>query len=351
MLLSPRLTLRWLELVGGVTQLAVGGAPFVVVRSCRMFLADVERSVARFHRIAWVVLAYTVFVILFGAWVRITGSGAGCGQHWPTCQGEVVHLPQSIETVIELTHRLTSGLDLIAVLVLLGLAIRRFPRGSLVRWGAWLSLVFIITEALLGARLVLLGLVGLNDSTPRAVMMALHLTNTSLLTGAMAVAVWASGEGKDRRLRWPGTAGWLLVGALAATLIVSGAGAVTALGDTLYPVTDSAQAVRDGLTTQGNTVHLLQRMRIVHPALSVAFGLGLFYLCGWLRERNPNRSVIRWTWIVTVLVAIQLGAGLANIALSAPGWMQILHLFLAVALWIALVLMTLGGLSEPKAAG
>ena len=56
-----------------------------------------------FQRFAWGSLCYTVFVILFGAVVRISGSGAGCGQHWPTCHGEVAHLPRSIETAVELT--------------------------------------------------------------------------------------------------------------------------------------------------------------------------------------------------------------------------------------------------------
>ena len=84
---------------------------------------------ARFARFARTLLGYTLGVILFGAGVRITDSGAGCGQHWPTCNGEVLHLPKSLHTLIELTHRLTSGLSLLAVLGLLIGAFRLYPRG------------------------------------------------------------------------------------------------------------------------------------------------------------------------------------------------------------------------------
>lgn len=304
----------------------------------------------RFHRFAWGVLVFTVAVILFGAWVRITGSGAGCGQHWPTCQGEVVHLPASVETSIELTHRLTSGLDLVLVVALVVLAIRRFGAGDPVRRGAWLSLLFIVTEALLGASLVLLALVGANDSIPRAVMMALHLANTSLLTGALAHAAWASGDGRGLRLAWQGPVAWALGATLVATIVTSGIGAVTALGDTLYPVTGSGQAVAQGLGTDpGMSVHFLQRMRIVHPGMAVALGLWIFYLCGWLEERS-GASVRRWTRGVRWLVAAQLGAGLLNVSLSAPGWMQIVHLFLAVTLWIALLFLALATLGKPAPA-
>jgi heme a synthase len=305
-----------------------------------------------FHRFTWGLLVYTLVVILFGAWVRITGSGAGCGQHWPTCKGEVVHLPASVETLIELTHRVTSGANLILVIALVVLAVRRFAPRDPVRRGAWLSLTFIITEALLGASLVLLALVGVNDSIPRAVMMSLHLANTSLLMGALVYTAWASGAGARLRISWRGPVFWLLVATLAATILTSGAGAVTALGDTLYPVTDSGQAVAQGLglhSEPGLSAHFLQRMRIVHPAMAVALGLWLFYLCSWVEARRPVLGVRRWATAVRWLVAAQVAAGLLNVSLSAPGWLQIVHLCLAVVLWVALVFLTLTACADTPA--
>jgi heme a synthase len=314
-----------------------------------------QQPTEAFHRFTWGLLVYTLVVILFGAWVRITGSGAGCGQHWPTCKGEVVHLPASVETLIELTHRVTSGANLILVIVLVVLAVRRFAPRDPARTGAWLSLLFIVTEALLGASLVLLALVGVNDSIPRAVMMSLHLANTSLLTGAIAYTAWASGAGRGLRLSWRGSVAGLLLATLAATILTSGVGAVTALGDTLYPVTDSGEAVAQGFglhpSESGVSAHFLQRMRIVHPAMAVALGLWLFYLCRWVEEGRPEMLVRRWATAVRWLVGVQLVAGFVNIGLSAPGWMQIVHLCLAVMLWIALVFLTLAACARSTGDG
>ena len=145
----------------------------------------------RYQRLAWSVLGYTVLVILFGAWVRITGSGAGCGEHWPSCHGDLVPRNPTVATVIEFTHRLTSGLCLFAVLALVWAARRTFPRGHAARTGAALAVLFTITEALVGAGLVRFGLVDKNDSIARAVVMSIHLINTSLLTGALAYAAWS----------------------------------------------------------------------------------------------------------------------------------------------------------------
>src|SRR5512145_445879 len=130
-----------------------------------------------FQRFAWGSLVYTVFVILFGAVVRITGSGAGCGQHWPTCQGEVAHLPRTIEAAIELTHRVTSGISVVLVMFLPAVAFRLFPRGHVSRRAALASFAFMVVEALIGALLVLFRLVADDMSIARAVILPLHLTN------------------------------------------------------------------------------------------------------------------------------------------------------------------------------
>ncbi|HEX5691237.1 MAG TPA: COX15/CtaA family protein, partial [Roseiflexaceae bacterium] len=109
----------------------------------------------RFRRYAWGVLGYNLLVIVWGAYVRASGSGAGCGSHWPLCNGTVLPRAPQIETIVELAHRLTSGLALIAVLGLVVWAVRLWPGSHRVRRGAFASLFFIILEALIGAGLVL----------------------------------------------------------------------------------------------------------------------------------------------------------------------------------------------------
>src|SRR5688572_19392438 len=113
-----------------------------------------------FRRFAIITLGYNLLVIVWGAYVRASGSGAGCGKHWPLCNGVVVPESASTATMIEYAHRITSGLALVLVVVLAIWAFRVAPRGDRLRKAAVVSLVFIVTEALVGAGLVLLELVG-----------------------------------------------------------------------------------------------------------------------------------------------------------------------------------------------
>src|SRR5688572_10806452 len=144
----------------------------------------------RLTRFAWGVLAYNVAVIAWGAYVRATGSGAGCGNHWPLCNGEVVPRAPELATVIEFSHRVTSGLSLIAIAVLVGWIFRACRPGHPARVGAVLSGVLILTEAGVGAGLVLFQLVADNATMARAMFIAVHLLNTFLLLGALTLTAW-----------------------------------------------------------------------------------------------------------------------------------------------------------------
>src|SRR5579859_5815749 len=139
------------------------------------------------RRFAWGVLAYFVAVILWGTLVRATGSGAGCGNHWPLCNGTVMQHSASVETLIEFTHRLTSGLSLLSVLGLLVWTYKATERGHLARAAAAASVAFTLVEAILGALLVKLGLTAQSQSPLRPAYLALHLTNTLLLLAALTL--------------------------------------------------------------------------------------------------------------------------------------------------------------------
>ncbi len=296
---------------------------------------------SRLVRYAWGLLAYTIFVILFGAWVRITGSGAGCGEHWPTCHGEIVPRAPEIETIIEFTHRLTSGVYGILVVILLIAVIRRTPRGHLARITAWLTLLFTITEALVGARLVLLGLVADNDSIDRAIWMAVHLVNTSFLTGSLAACCWSLARGcqpraVDSRTRW------VTLGSLAGLILVGVSGAVTALGDTLFPVAANGASVIERVAAdQTLSAHFLQKLRILHPVIAVGVGALLLGASQLLTAWVPRRDVEQLARWVSYGVVIQITVGVINIMLSAPGWMQVMHLLCGTMLWIGVVLLAI----------
>ena len=121
----------------------------------------------RFTVYAWAVLAYNLIVIMWGAFVRATGSGAGCGSHWPLCNGVVIPRAPTTETMIEFSHRISSGLALVSVVVLLIWAYRSYPSGGSVRRGAAWSMFFMVLEALVGAGLVLFEYVAANVSVAR----------------------------------------------------------------------------------------------------------------------------------------------------------------------------------------
>ena len=299
-------------------------------------------TLTKFAKFSWGVLAWTILVILWGALVRATGSGAGCGNHWPTCNGEIIHQPQAIETIIELTHRIMSGGALILVLIMLIWAFRAYPKGSSIRKGAVGTAAFILLEALLGAGLVLLELVGDNDSVHRAVAVALHLLNTFLLLGVMTLTAWWASGGKAITFKNKGRQPvWLLLG-LAGVAIIGMTGAITALGDTLFP----AKSLVEGLSQEADSnAHFLIRLRIVHPIVAILVGLYTLNLVrnfwGQLKDKQAKRFAVS----LAGLILIQWAAGLVNVVLLAPIWMQILHLLLADAVWIAYVLLAANILS------
>src|SRR3954468_6925819 len=174
----------------------------------------------RFAAYAWVVTALTLAVILWGAYVRASRSGDGCGAHWPLCNGSVVPDATHAKTLVEFAHRATSGLAFLLVVALVVWAFRAFRRGHAVRAAAVASGVFIVTESLIGAGLVLLRLVADNASVARALYLSVHLVNTFLLVAALALTAWSATEESAARVRLRlrdilrGRAGAALVAAL-----------------------------------------------------------------------------------------------------------------------------------------
>jgi heme A synthase len=294
-------------------------------------------TATRFARYAWFVLAYNLFVILWGAFVRASGSGAGCGSHWPLCNGVVVPRAPQMETIIEFVHRMTSGLSLVVVVVLVIWGFRAFAKRHPVRKAVVAVFIFEMVEVLVGAGLVLLGLVAHNDSLARAIIMPIHLANTFLLLGSTALAAWWASGHAPIRLRGQGILGIGWVIGLAGVVFIGMSGAVTALGDTLFPAGSLIEGLRQDLSP---TVHWLVGLRVWHPVIAVAISLYIVaYLAPALAVRRSGGETKRLARIVVGVVAIQLVAGFVNVILLAPIWMQIIHLALAAAVWVALVLL------------
>ena len=302
--------------------------------SARPAALRVNAAAPGFQSFAWAVLGWNVLVVLWGAYVRASGSGAGCGSHWPLCNGEVVPHAPRIETVIEFSHRLSSGVAAIAVAALCLWAFRRFSKETLVRKTSALAAIFIVLEALLGAGLVLFEYVDQNKSVGRAIYLSAHLVNTLLLLAALALSALFAGRPAVRRLELARIPKLLLAAPLLA-LLVSVTGVIAALGDTLFPAASLAAGLAQDLSA---TTHFLVRLRVLHPALAIATGIFLAFLATRALRGAPS-SIARPAGAVAILSIAQLCAGAVNIALLAPVWMQLTHLLLADLLWIALVVL------------
>jgi heme A synthase len=298
-------------------------------------------SITGFRRFAFAVLGVTLGVIVWGAYVRASGSGAGCGSHWPTCDGEMIPRPKSIEMIVELFHRATSALVTVLVAVEVFLAFRIFPKGHRVRRAVLAAMAFLVGEALIGARLVLGDLVTTNASLARAGWMSLHLVNTFLLLGSLALAAWFAAAGAAPRLRFRAGATSLLVMGLAGAAVVGMTGALAALGDTLFP----SRSLADGLSGDlSPAAHLLVRIRVLHPIAAVLVGGYLVVVAAVVAERVGTPEVRSLSNRLSRLVFSQFALGAINLWLLAPIWAQLLHLLLADLVLILLVLLTAASL-------
>jgi heme A synthase len=275
----------------------------------------------RIAKLAWATLFFNMGVILWGAYVRATGSGAGCGAHWPLCNGQVLLREPALETIIEFTHRLTSGIALVMVALLVVRAYQLRPAAPALRRAAAASMIIILVEAALGAGLVLFQLVADNESM--------------------------AGGGAEVEWRGQGRTAWAIGIALAGVALSGASGAVAALGDTLYPARTLSEALTQDLSL---TSELLIRLRVLHPALAIGTGLIVIAAARHAAAVRPGaRSRQLATWL-TAVVVFQLVLGFVNVLLLAPVWLQLVHLLVADTIWILLVLLGAQALARTEPA-
>lgn len=297
----------------------------------------------RFAKYAWGVLAFNLLVILWGAYVRASGSGAGCGSHWPLCNGEVIPRSAQVETLVEFAHRITSGLAFVLVIGLLIWALRAYPKGNVVRTGAWLAMIFMTTEALIGAGLVIFEWVADDASVGRAVAIAIHLANTFLLLASITLTAWWASGGRPIKLKGHRGALWGLGLGLAGVLLLGLTGAITALGDTLFPSASLSEGLQQDFSA---SAHFLIRLRVWHPLVAIGVGFYLILLAGVLGLLRSDRFIKRFALALVLLFIVQFGVGITNLLLLAPVPVQLVHLLLADLVWITLVLLVAATLTE-----
>jgi heme A synthase len=308
-----------------------------------------ETKLSGYARFAWFVLAYNLLVIIWGVFLRASKSGDGCGMHWLTCHGEVIPSAPELKTVIEFSHRITSALDGLIVIALLIWTFRRRRRGAepgRVMKTAAASFVFVVIEGLLGAGLVLTGNTAETLTAARPFWMGAHLITTLVLLTFLTLTAWFASGGGKLRFDVDSRTKVLLIGGIAAFLLIGMTGSVAALTNLLFPSQSIAEGVAKDFAESSNW---LLRARVSHPIVStIAVGY-LLYLGMRLRAVSGNApAVVKWSNIASVLLVVQFGFGALTLLMLAPIVMQVGHLLLADLIWISFVITTANTLAAER---
>jgi heme a synthase len=284
-------------------------------------------------RLAWLIVAYNIGVILWGAYVRASGSGAGCGSRWPLCNGEILPSTAQSQTLIEFVHRITSAFSLVIVSFLVAWCWRRTSKGDWTRYSAVCGIVLLFNEALLGALLVLFDHVGLDRSAAHALFLCLHFGNTLLLLAALSItARWLSNRG-GRLVVVAKPHEQIAIGlGLVSVVVIGMTGSLASLGDTIFPAGSLRHALMQDFSSSS---HALLRLRLLHPVAALMGSIYVLWLL-WTFSGKQDRST--WPLVLVVMFTAQIALGAMNVILLAPIWLQMAHLLVAELVWIVLVL-------------
>lgn len=309
-----------------------------------------KRKLRGFAKYAWFALAFNVLVILWGVFLRASRSGDGCGQFWLTCNGELIPSAPELKTVIEFSHRISTAVDGLIMLILLIWAVVAFARvrtrhRKLLLYLSGASVFFVITEALVGAGLVLTGNTAETLTAERPFWAMGHLINTFILLTFLSLTAWFASTGRSPRwVRSELKATLLLSLGVIGILFVGLSGSLAALSNMLFPSETLAEGLAKDLSV---TSHTLLRLRLSHPILSIVTGVYVMFVAGWLKgQAIGDERTAWWSNVLQMLIVIQIVFGAATLLTLGPIVMQLGHLFLADAVWIAFVLMTAAYYSE-----
>ena len=290
----------------------------------------------QYRVIAWVAAAATYLLIVFGAIVRITGSGMGCGDHWPLCNGHLLPPFDDLATVIEWGHRQAAVLVSVFVVSLAAYAwwLRRAPSavGRQPSAAPYWAVALLVVQVLLGAITVKLEL-------PHWTVV-LHLMTAVLLLGTLLLAAigWRPADGgwrsADRSARAALVIGFVTVLLGGMTAKMGAAGACTG-----FPLCNGQI-----WPTGSGLAHLHWIHRLFAYALTL-------HVIGWAvrSRRTVGRSDSRTVgpFVILGLITLQVLVGAGLVTAGLPPAMQVVHVAVGMALWSALVIVS--ATSQPRA--
>ncbi len=310
---------------------------------------EAKTKMSKFAKYAWFVVAYNIVVILWGVFLRASKSGDGCGQHWLTCNGEVIPTAPQFKTIIEFSHRITSSLAGIFIVILFFWALFIWKNNKnewkrrILEMGFG-SLVFVIFEGILGAGLVLTGNTAETLTPMRPIWTAAHLINTLILLAFLTLTAWFASGGKRISFVAPRKTLYLLGFALFGIFLIGISGSIAALSHMLFPSASLADSIAKDFAENS---HYLLKLRISHPILSISIGFFLVWMANYFKMRFANDLwTNRFANLLILLVGLQFLIGFLTLISLAPIVMQLIHLLLADAIWITFVLLAANVLGD-----
>jgi heme o synthase len=293
---------------------------------------------SNFATYSWVVLFYNFLVVAWGVFLRASNYGDGCGTNWPFCTGEKNPVKGSFATFVESSHRLSTMLVGLLVIIMVVWSIRTFERGHLARKASWAVLALTLFEGFIGRHLVVRELVTSNDTVERALWMSLHVMSTFALLGFISLAALAASGIRPIQFRKQGVAAWLLVGGLVGTVLLGVSGAISAFGHQVRPdVVGLSERMKPA-------AFWASKLAVAHPVGSASVGLFLLLMVGMIQHLRPDPFVRNAGKLVIGLLVVQMGVGLINIFTHAPIGLQMVHLVMADANWVSIVVLSVAAL-------
>lgn len=301
---------------------------------------EMPRALRRWRTLTAVAAAATFLLIVLGGVVRITGSGMGCGDDWPLCNGQLVPT-MSLAAFIEWSHRLVAAVVSLLVAAVAGWAWWPGRRGE--PWGdcrriSAAAVALLVVQVLLGAVTVRLEL------PPASVM--LHLGTAMLLLGALLVG-WSRSNWARRRRRWDAAARLTWAGAGFAFLVVLAGGVVAnldaAAACTGFPLCGGQPWPAGGWRTQVHWAHrlLAYLLLVAVPALAL-----------YVRVGRPDDPLSRgWVLAGGVLAVAQVAVGWAMVTGAFTTAVRALHVTLGTGLFAVLVVAAWTAARHPAEGG
>ncbi|MGZ8392527.1 MAG: heme o synthase [Gemmatimonadales bacterium] len=290
------------------------------------------------RRLAWSGAVLAFGLIVLGGVVRITGSGMGCGDHWPRCNGEWFP-PLDLPTMIEIGHRWAAALVSILVLAMTAVAWIRHRHEPRLRNPATLALVLLVVQVLLGAVTVRLAL-------PPWVIIT-HLANAMVLLGVILLTALRAGATPTAEAavashpahgpnRHPAHRQVLATTALGFVVILFGAQVAnfhTGLLCLGFPLCNGQ------LLPPGNHLAFLPWAHRVLAFGFLAAVLGLAVRLG--RRSDPaSRNMRLSVALVVAFTVLQIGIAAAMVVELLPPGLRAAHLLMGTLIWAGLVILT-----------